>query len=65
MRQSAKEHTTLTRTPEKTDWTPAPDNRTAFKDEARRIEKNGGVSNSGNLNRINSPGKKFREQDGD
>ena len=46
-----------------TDWTTAPDGREAFKDEARRIESDGGVDSTTNYNKINSPGKKYIEED--
>ena len=42
-----------------TDWTPSSDDREAFKDEARRIQEDRGVSNPDNFNKINSPGKKY------
>ena len=47
-----------------TDWTSAPNRREAMKDEARRIENDGGVDNPNNYNKINSPGKNYIEQDG-
>lgn len=47
------------------DYTPAANDREAFKDEARRIANDGGVDNPNNYNQINSPGKKYLEQDGD
>ena len=48
-----------------TDFTPAKNNREAFKDESRRIDANGGKSSDLNYNRIESPGKKYRKQDGE
>ena len=48
-----------------TDFTPAKNNREAFKDESRRIDANGGKSSNSNYNRIESPGKKYRQQDGE
>jgi len=48
-----------------TDWTPAPNRREAMKDEARRLSSDGGKGSSSNYNKINSPGKKYRKQDGD
>jgi hypothetical protein len=48
-----------------TDWTPSADSRTAFKDESRRIDANGGVKSDTNYNKIESPGKKLREIDGE
>lgn len=35
-----------------------------MKDEARRIQDDGGIENPNNYNKINSPGKKYLEQDG-
>jgi RHS repeat-associated protein len=49
----------------KKDWTPSASEREAFKDEARRIENDSGVENPRNYNKRNSPGKRFREEDGD
>ncbi|MFL7023529.1 RHS repeat-associated core domain-containing protein [Enterovibrio norvegicus] len=46
-----------------TDWTPADNRREGMKDEADRIESDGGKENSENYNKINSPGKKYKEQD--
>ncbi len=46
-----------------TDWTPAKNSREAFKDEAGRIGRDGGVDNPKNYNKINSPGEKYRKQD--
>lgn len=48
-----------------TDWTPAPNEREAFKQESRRIDEHGGVESSSNYNRSESPGKKYRKEDGD
>nr|WP_272505658.1 polymorphic toxin MafB class 1 [Neisseria meningitidis] len=48
-----------------TDFTPAKNNREAFKDESRRIDAHGGSKSTNNYNRIESPGKKYRKQDGD
>ena len=48
-----------------TNWKPAPNNRAAFKDEARRIADNGGARSPNNYNKINSPGAKYIVQDGD
>ena len=48
-----------------TDFTPAKNNREAFKDESRRIDAHGGPKSTNNYNRIESPGKKYRKQDGD
>jgi RHS repeat-associated protein len=46
------------------DWKSAPNNREALKDEAQRIRNDRGVQNPGNYNKINSPGEKYLEQDG-
>jgi len=48
-----------------TDWTPSPSAREAFKAEDRRIEAHGGPKDSSNYNRIQSPGRRYRQQDGD
>jgi len=48
-----------------TDWTRAPNQREALKQESRRIDANGGVKSPNNYNKIESPGKKMRQQDGD
>jgi RHS repeat-associated protein len=45
-----------------TDWTEAPNDTEAFKDEARRIEKAGGPRNPNNYNKIESPGRKLLEK---
>lgn len=47
----------------KTEWKSSKNNREAFKDEAKRIKKDGGVENPNNYNKVNSPGKKYLEQD--
>jgi hypothetical protein len=48
-----------------TDWTPASNDRAAFKQESGRIDANGGPASSGNYNKIESPGKKMCQQDKD
>jgi hypothetical protein len=48
-----------------TDWTPANDDRDAFKDESRRLDEQGGPADPSNYNKIESPGKKYRSQDGE
>jgi RHS repeat-associated protein len=48
-----------------TDWTPANGRRAAFKQESRRIDADGGVRSGTNYNKIESPGKKYRIQDGE
>lgn len=46
------------------DWTPAANDKEAFKQEAERIRKNGGVTNPNNYNKRNSPGEKeLKKQD--
>ena len=47
------------------EWTPAKNDREAFKDESRRLEKDGGHKSSNNYNKRDSPGTKYRKQDGD
>ncbi len=41
------------------EWKPAANDAAAFKAEARRIRADGGIENSGNYNKINSPGEKL------
>ena len=48
-----------------TDWTPARNNREAFKQESRRLDAEGGPGSPQNYNRIEQPGKKYRFQDGE
>ena len=48
-----------------TDFTEAKNTRGAFKQESRRIDANGGAKSNKNYNRIESPGKKYRKQDGE
>ena len=48
----------------KKEFEPAKNDKEAFKAEARRIEKDGGVQNPSNYNKINSPGKKLLDKDG-
>jgi hypothetical protein len=49
-----------------TDWTPAPNEREAFKQESRRIDSDpGGVNSPNNYNKIESPGKQYRIDDGE
>jgi RHS repeat-associated protein len=48
-----------------TDHTSAPNNREAFKDESRRLDSNGGAKSPDNHNKIESPGKKYRKEDGE
>jgi len=46
------------------DHTPSANHREAFKDEARRIAEDGGVQNPNNYNKINSPGRRYLDEDG-
>jgi RHS repeat-associated protein len=46
-------------------WTPAANEREAFKQESRNLDANGGPGNPNNYNAIESPGKKYRQQDGE
>jgi hypothetical protein len=46
-----------------TDWTKSPNDREAFKDESHRIDSNGGTDSTSNYNQIESPGKKYTQQD--
>ena len=47
-----------------TDWTAAPNSREGFKQESERLDSDGGPKSEENHNKIESPGKKYREQDG-
>ena len=46
-----------------TDWKKSANGREAFKDESRRIDANGGAGSNSNHNQIDSPGKKYIQQD--
>ncbi|PAU77002.1 hypothetical protein CK501_15665 [Halovibrio salipaludis] len=48
-----------------TDWTPANSSREAYKQESRRLDAEGGPNSSTNYNRIEQPGKRYRQQDGE
>ena len=48
-----------------THYTPAQNAREAFKNESRSLEKNGGPNSPNNYNKIDSPGTKYRKQDGE
>jgi len=48
-----------------TDWTPAENTREAFKQESRRIDAQGGIDSPSNYNKVESPGKRFRIEDGE
>ena len=45
------------------DWEEAEDDREAFKQEDDKIQAYGGPKSGDNYNKINSPGKKYNEQD--
>jgi RHS repeat-associated protein len=45
------------------DWKPSASDKEGFKDEARRIRKDGGVRNPNNYNRRNSPGEKDLDEE--
>ena len=44
---------------------PAENTREAFKQESRRIDAQGGVDSPSNYNKVESPGKRFRVEDGE
>ncbi|MDY6976666.1 MAG: RHS repeat-associated core domain-containing protein [Pseudomonadota bacterium] len=48
-----------------TDWTSSANDREAFKDESKRLDEDGGAESDSNYNEVESPGKKYREEDGD
>ena len=48
-----------------TDWTAAANRREGMKQESRRLDSHGGPTSNDNYNKIESPGKKYRAQDGD
>jgi RHS repeat-associated protein len=48
-----------------TDWTPAENDREAFKQESRRLEADGGHTSDSNYNLLDSPGSQYRIEDGD
>lgn len=47
-----------------TEHTSSSSDRESFKDESKRIDANGGAASSSNHNQVESPGKKYRQQDG-
>ena len=47
------------------DWTPAETTREAFKQESRRLDAEGGSASPPNYNKVESPGKVYRIQDGE
>ena len=46
-----------------TDWTAATTSREAFKQESQRLDSHGGPKSDTNYNQIDSPGKKYRQED--
>jgi hypothetical protein len=63
--ESAKEVEKRTKDPHvSTDWTDAENEREAFKQESRRLGEKGHLRDD-NYNRIESPGLKYRKQDGE
>jgi phage-related protein len=48
-----------------TEWTPSKTEREAFKDESKRLDSHGGAKSENNHNKIESPGKKKRIEDGE
>lgn len=46
-----------------TDWTPAGNSRDAFKQESQRLDSHGGPGSASNHNKIESPGRRMREED--
>jgi RHS repeat-associated protein len=46
-----------------TDWSPASGSRDAFRQESQRLDSHGGPKSDTNYNQIESPGKRFREED--
>ncbi len=48
-----------------TDWTPAKNDRQAFKQENRRIQEHRGPRKPNNYNERESPGKRYNEEDGE
>jgi RHS repeat-associated protein len=47
----------------KSEWKPAKNEKEAFKAEARRIRKDGGIQNPKNYNKRNSPGEKILQEE--
>jgi RHS repeat-associated protein len=45
------------------DWTPSTSNEQSFRDEAKRLEADGGKNNTNNYNQIDSPGSHKYKQD--
>ena len=48
-----------------TEFTPAKNQREAFKQESQSLDSHGGPKSENNYNKIESPGKNMREQDGE
>jgi len=66
MNQSAQEKAKEHNDPVvKQEFTPAKNDREAYKDEDTRLQSHGGpgANNPNTYNKINSPGKKYKEQD--
>jgi hypothetical protein len=65
MNKSANDKATKDNPVKSKDWTPADNDREAFKQESRRLEDDGGHRSNTNYNKRDSPGTKYRKQDGD
>ncbi|RIW11878.1 hypothetical protein D0X99_20170 [Algoriphagus lacus] len=65
MNKSANERATKNNPVKSKDWTPAKNDRDAFKQESERLENDGGHRSNTNYNKRDSPGTKYRKQDGD
>lgn len=63
MNQSAREKAENNGGVKSKEWAESANDREAFKAEHERIAGDGGVDNPNNLNRRNSPGKRYCEQD--
>ena len=48
-----------------TEWKKTPNDREGFKEESRLLDKHGGHKSENTYNRRDSPGKKYRKQDGE
>ena len=60
-----KEPEVISRLLTESDHTTAENNREAFKQESRRLDQEGGPKSDSNYNKYESPGKLYREQDGE
>ncbi|WP_396170764.1 RHS repeat domain-containing protein [Flavobacterium sp.] len=66
MNKSASEKAKANNDPVKSqDYTPAKNSREAFKQESRRLQNDGGAKSKTNYNKRDSPGTKYRKQDGE